>query len=101
MAFIYLISNQCGQYKIGVTKNKISNRIKEFKTGNPDELKLFHFFETPNAYKIEKVLHRQYSHFNVSGEWFELPIDIVSDFINICNKIESDLKLIENKDFYV
>lgn len=94
--YIYLISNQDGYYKIGVTKNNVSSRIKDFDTGNPSELKLFHLYKTKKANKIEKILHRQYSHFNVKLEWFELPIDVVSNFINICSKIEEQLIYLDN-----
>ena len=53
MAFVYLIGkidddNIC---KIGVTKNKVLNRLNELQTGSSDELYIKQTFETNYPFK--------------------------------------------------
>jgi hypothetical protein len=92
MEFIYLIKSLSdSHYKIGVSKNP-NRRLKQLQTGNSSEIKLICEYQTMNAYKIEKVLHRRYTHFNIDGEWFDLSIKEEADFLNECAKIEKGFK---------
>lgn len=92
--FIYLITNQKGHYKIGVSKNP-DKRIKSMETGNPDDLVIFYRYKTKNAHKIERILHRLFESYKVKLEWFELPIYEVRNFIYNCTKIETNLNYLE------
>ena len=66
------------QYKIGVTKNDIEQRIEQLWTGNGCELYLITFHETENPFYIEKMLHHELYLYNSINEWFE-----VHDELNI------------------
>ena len=76
---MYLICNLVAeQYKIGVTKNDIEQRIEQLWTGNGCELYLITFHETENPFYIEKTLHHELYLYNSINEWFE-----VHDELNI------------------
>lgn len=96
--FVYLIRcEENNLYKIGYTKN-VENRIKQLQTGNGDKIYLVYKYESDIANKIEKPLHKFYSHANKLNEWFELYIEDEVDFIKKCEKIEKNIKyLTKNK----
>ena len=76
---MYLICNLVTeQYKIGVTKNNIEQRIEQLWTGNGCELYPITFHETENPFYIEKTLHHESYPYNSINEWFE-----VHDELNI------------------
>lgn len=77
-------------YKIGYSKHP-NKRLNELKTGNEGNLKLINVFEGEYERKIEKTLHRLYSHYNTNREWFKLTINEVVNFNEICKKIENNL----------
>ena len=85
---IYLISNSLYEetlYKIGITKRAVSERLKDFKTGNPNDFNIVHVYVAENyAHTIESTLHRRYKTKRVSGEWFELNQSEVDSFLNDC-----------------
>lgn len=88
---IYLIKSlNEGVYKIGVSKNP-NKRLNDLQTGNPSPIKILYLYESKNAYKIEKVLHNRYSHFNTHLEWFELSIKEEVTFLETCGSIEQSL----------
>ena len=92
---VYLIS--CGEgddkkYKIGYTKNEVSHRLKQLKTGNSEELIIEKVYNSKWGTKLESILHRQYKSQNLSGEWFKLNDNQVNNFINDCNRLEIFLK---------
>ena len=65
---IYLISSTMQGdkvYKIGFTKREITERIKEFKTGNSNEFIVESFFVSKWAKKIEKALHRHFLQYKI------------------------------------
>lgn len=99
---IYLIKSldeSC--YKIGVSKNP-TKRIRQLQTGNSYELELIYEYKTENAYKIESILHRRYSHLNKNKEWFDLSILEEVSFLSECMRIENDLKiLIDSENHYI
>lgn len=70
---VYLICNLTAeQYKIGVTKNDIEQRIEQLRTGNGCELYLITFHETENLFYIEKMLYHELYPYNSINEWFEV-----------------------------
>lgn len=94
MKYVYLIqSTDNGYYKIGISKNP-QKRIKQLMTGNSSPLKLIESYESEFANKIERVLHRRYSHLNKEGEWFELSILDEIQFIDSCKNIEANFKFL-------
>lgn len=89
--YVYLISNNLNQYKIGISKNP-KRRIKELQTGNDSNLFIVNQYMSKKYYKqIEKALHNTYKHCNILNEWFELTNNQASMFISECIKIENIL----------
>jgi len=106
--YIYLIEsyNSTGgvelEYKIGYTRNKdINKRLSQLKTGNPNQLKIVKKFESEHGQKVETSLHNIFSHKKIDGEWFRLNNEDVNNFIEICEKLESNYNtlLINNNPF--
>ncbi len=96
--YIYLISNNLNQYKIGISKNP-KRRIKELQTGNDSNLFVVSQYKSEKYYKkIETALHNTYKHCNVLNEWFELTNDQALMFISECIQIEKNIRFMdENK----
>jgi len=92
---IYLIKNsEDDTYKIGVAK-KPNARLEQLQTGCPSKLLLIEIFQTEYAYKIEKTLHRYFSHFHKQGEWFSFSVVEECNFINTCKKIEENIRILQ------
>ena len=96
---IYLIkAKELHLYKIGITKN-VERILNQLQTGCPYELELEKIYE-PKQFttKIEKMLHRSFACYQknldfseLQGEWFNLPNEIVFNFISTCEKNENQL----------
>lgn len=94
---IYLISSEINNntlYKIGITRNDVKKRLKQLKTGNAATLSIVNQFDSKWAFKIEANLHSRFSSNNISGEWFSLTPEIVSDFTNICEKLHETFEFL-------
>jgi len=100
--FVYLIGEMDNKdtYKIGMTKKNIENRIKELQTGSSNELYIRSYFKTSYPYKLEKMLHRYFSHNNKINEWFTLSESQASDFLQVCEKYENILKSLQDNPFF-
>jgi hypothetical protein len=95
---IYLIQKLTDStFKIGVSKNP-KRRIKSVQTGNEGKLKIFCTYPSEYAYKIEKTLHRLYSHCKCEGEWYNISLVEAYDFNNMCKKIEESIIFLKNND---
>ena len=95
MYTVYLISSgkdDNKKYKIGFTRKPIDQRVKQLKTGNHEELIVEKLFNSKWGTKIEAVLHRNYKHLKISGEWFELNQTQVDKFIDDCKNLENFLE---------
>jgi len=67
---VYIIKIQdTNKYKIGRTIN-IKKRIKQFNTGNPENIKLEYFIETEHYLSLEKLLHEIFKNDKIGGEWY-------------------------------
>lgn len=99
---IYLI-NETGsnRYKIGITKNDIEYRIEQLQTANAAKLGLIKVFHTEFDFKVEAALHRRYKSKQTLGEWFELDDIEVNSFLDNCQKIENNFKLLELHNTYL
>lgn len=68
---VYIINIvSSNMYKIGITKS-IKNRLRHFKTGFPNEVRLDYFIQTEHYESLEKHLHSLFKHDRITGEWFE------------------------------
>lgn len=88
-------------YKIGVSKNS-KKRLKQLQTGCPYNIEIKHIFFSKFAYKVESILHREFNTYKIdidekklNGEWFILTSDQVSNFINRCQLIESNIDFLK------
>lgn len=101
MAFVYLLCDigEEKMYKIGVTRGKIENRIRQLQTGNGSEIHLVKQYETEYPFYIEKLLHIKFNSKQSKNEWFLLEPDDVFNFTNICNDIEKNIKWLKNNPF--
>lgn len=70
---IYII-RQAGRdrFKIGYTKGRSDERMKELITGSSDPYQILHMFEGDMS--DEEALHELFAPYHVQGEWFELNI---------------------------
>lgn len=104
MAIIYLIESVRDYdtvYKIGYTKsdNSKKNRIINLQTGNDGKLKILYEFHTKHGALVENALHHRYKYAKKNGEWFELDISEVSNFIKTCNILENNIDMIQDNHF--
>jgi len=97
MAKVYLISKKDKDsiidlentvYKIGVTKQKVENRIKQLQTGSDKKLETVKTFESNFAYSVERNLHKIFNHKRINREWFKLDENDVTTFLLLCQKFE-------------
>jgi hypothetical protein len=91
--YVYLIvewGSEPERYKIGISKNDPKLRLKTHQTSNPHELVLLRKHQSEYYSKIETVMKRDYFKYLLEGgtEWFQLPPEIASNFINECKRIE-------------
>lgn len=104
MAIIYLIESVRDYdtaYKIGYTKsnNSKKNRIKNLQTGNDGKLKIISEFNTKHGKLLETTIHNYFKSKKIINEWFDLDIKDVTNFVNICEKLENNLDQLENNYF--
>lgn len=103
MNTVYLIASGVDekQYKIGYTKRPVEERIKEFKTGNSNDLEIISIFESKWAVKIESYLHRLFKSKRIKGEWFNLSNDDIKSFHECCEKTHNNIELLATKNSYI
>ena len=84
---IYLIGDNNGNYKIGISHNP-SQRKSTLNAGTFDELRIYHQSDAiSNASKIERDIHSFYKKHHIRGEWFhfnDCELDKVINFIDLC-----------------
>lgn len=100
MSIIYLlesINEDRTIYKIGYTKSSVERRIRQLQTGNGYNIREVCRYETEMGQSVERALHNFYSYCRREGEWFELELIHVANFLNTCEKIEKNLNIIKQK----
>ena len=98
---VYLICDMLtDRFKIGVTKRKVEERLKEIQTGNPGEVFVMQTFESNYPYKLEKMMHRHFNSKKTLNEWFSLDVDDVASFTDICSKYESLIDGLEKYEWF-
>lgn len=86
---IYVISDNKGLYKIGVSSNS-EKRKQGLQTGNGNILEIkYQSEDIDNAYKLESELHKVYEQNNSSNEWFEFSKE---EFNKVSNDIDNLIK---------
>lgn len=93
---VYLLkSDYTGHYKIGVSKNA-AKRVKQLQTGSSENIKLIFTYMSEIPYKLETALHNYYSMFKVNREWYCLSLENELEFLNLCEEIDRNLRLVFN-----
>jgi hypothetical protein len=100
MGKVYLLTNNNGFYKIGVTKGDIDRRIKSLQTGNPNKIELVNYYESNNYRKIESWFHRIYEDIRLEGEWFLLNEDHINNFLLEAENINNKVNALKNNPFF-
>lgn len=97
---VYLICDPVNDhYKIGVTKNDESERLKRLQTGNSNEMFVHTIYKTKWPFRIETLLHKKYSSKKVLNEWFELSPEEVLEFKDVCGKLEKQIESVLDNPF--
>lgn len=108
-AYVYLkYCSALDLYKIGVSKNS-NKRNKALQTGNPYEIETIFNFFSKYPYRVETSLHREFGtckknidNDKLKGEWFNLSMEQVNNFLNRCVTIENNITfLIENGNHFI
>jgi hypothetical protein len=92
MKVIYLIEGELNHYKIGITGQSATSRLKQLQTGNPIKLSLIEEFETQH-HELEGLLHRKFLTEALHGEWFLLKSTDVFAFRATCRQLEKQIIL--------
>jgi hypothetical protein len=104
MGYVYLLIqldyNNKETFKIGFTKNNPEKRVKQLNTGNPNKIELLNYFESRYYINIENWLHKKYIEYNYFSEWFELPNNIVKNFILDCKEAEKNIEFLSNENYF-
>lgn len=87
-------------YKIGFTRGKPENRLKNLETGNPNDLEIIKVFETKYNTKLESNLHTKFKSKQVKNEWFRLDNDDVDDFIDTCKSMERNYNILAESNYH-
>lgn len=85
-------------YKIGITKQKGTKRIKQLQTGTDKKLEIVKEFNSNFPFKVESNLHRYFKDKKINREWFKLSSTDVSNFISLCNKYEEGFKILDDSN---
>ena len=102
--YVYLIveANEEGKekFKIGVTKNHPTERLKKLKTGNSNQLELLKFYESENYKRIERWFHMKYASSKTisKNEFFNLSDQQVINFIKDCKEIDSTISMLKREN---
>jgi hypothetical protein len=99
---LYLISSN-GQYKIGITKREVSERIKDFKTGNCNEFDIVYVYESKYTHSIENAIHKHFKHLekHISREWFDLSEEDIMEFPELCEKLFKRFELLSETNTFL
>jgi hypothetical protein len=103
MINVYLIcaeTNGKKLFKIGHTRRKVEERIKEFKTGNTAIFSIVEIFNSKWGTKIEANLHKQFRNKRLNGEWFDLDENDLNNYLNLCEQLHNNFEIIENQNTY-
>lgn len=97
--YIYLIQDNT-YYKIGETNKLPKSRLKELQTGNPRLLKLIYEYKCNDSKKLEFLLHRYFHNKHILNEWFELDKEDVEEFLKICDKLNTNLSVLNENHYF-
>lgn len=101
MGYVYLICDPAtDRFKIGVTRDLKSNRVKKLQTGNSTELFISDIYKTEYPFRLETLLHKHFSNKHVLNEWFALDVMDVVGFHKICELLENNIQILKDNPFF-
>ena len=101
MGFVYLICDPANDtYKIGVTRNIESNRLKKLQTGNSTELHIVSIYKCEYPFRLETMLHSYYKSKQELNEWFNLKGQDIFRFNDICKELDNTIHSLLNNPFF-
>lgn len=102
MGYVYLICDPANNtYKIGVTRNIKSNRIKKLQTGNSTELHIVNYYQCEFPFRLEKMLHLHFTSKHELNEWYNLELEDTMNFTNICSMLNDRIKCLSENPFFM
>lgn len=102
MGYVYLICDPANDtYKIGVTRNIESNRIKKLQTGNSTKLHIVNIYQCDYPFRLEKMLHLHFHTKHELNEWYNLSINDIVNFNNICETLNNRIKCLYDNQFFM
>jgi hypothetical protein len=108
MGYVYLLleiddlGNE--RHKIGFTKNPPEQRLRQLKTGNPNQVRVLNSYISPNYVKVEAMLHKRYQaqRTEAKNEWFHLTDEQVLRFLDTCKEADDLISfMVKNNTFYL
>jgi hypothetical protein len=100
---VYLIQMEgTNVYKIGATKQRVDERLRQLQTGNGKKLIKISEYPTQYGYKLETALHAQYrlERIDENSEWFTLTVEQVKQFPAVCAKLEEIFHILKDNYFF-
>lgn len=99
--YVYLICDPANTtFKIGVTRDLKSQRLKKLQTGNSTELFISAIYKTKYPFRMESMLHSKFKIKNELNEWFNLNSYEVSHFNDICKEVEETINIMLDNPFF-
>ena len=99
--YVYLICDPANDtYKIGVTRNLKSNRLEKLQTGNSTELFIIDTYETEYPFRMESMLHAKFQNKKELNEWFNLDVQDIVHFKDICKETENIIYSLLDNPFF-
>ena len=89
MEYIYFFKHKgIDAVKIGRTLN-VTQRFSDFSIYSPFGSEILGFIRCENSVQLEKTIHKDYSQFRLSGEFFTISIEQIKFLIN---KYDNDIE---------
>lgn len=96
---IYIVENEFGNIKIGVSGN-VKSRIKTLSSqGGFKPIREFFTSLCTNAYDIEKKCHIRFKKYNIGGEWFDVGFLEAKEYLRKIFKRDAKNEIIHEKHF--
>ena len=99
--YVYLIADVFNEtYKIGVTRRKVEQRLKQLQTGNSNQLDLIDYYQTEYPYKLESMLHNRFKPQQANNEWYFLTKEDIDNFQDTCNHLNEIINVMKDSPFF-
>lgn len=96
MHTFYIIKNALNHFKLGITTRDVKLRVKQFETGNSDELEIIKTFNTKHGTIFESTMHRRFVNKRLKGEWFKLDEKDILNIDDILTETEKNLDIVSD-----